>query len=101
MNQAEEIDKIKRRLFPLGQSDDALINELYDSWKEQALSISHRKELNAALAALVREAVVSAFIRRGDEGVSSSSLGGQSYSYEDIWQKLFDAIVQSGLRVMA
>ena len=101
MNRTEEIERIKRRLAPLGQSDDELIHDLYEGWSTQALAISHRRELDEPLAALVREAVTAAYLRRGDEGVSSSSAGGQSYAYEDIRQRLFDGIVQSGLRVMA
>ena len=37
-----------------------------------------------ALLKLVRDAVCAAWRRRGDEGSTGSTAGGQSYTYEDI-----------------
>ena len=48
----------------------------------------------------VRDAVCAAWRRRGDEGSTGSTAGGQSYTYEDIEATLHKNIVAAGLRVL-
>ena len=66
---------------------------------EIALAKSHRTEPNAALLVLVRNYVLSVWNKRGDEGMTGSGAGGQTFSYEDAEEKLSKEIVRAGLRV--
>lgn len=100
MNRQEQIEQIKRRL-PDDPTDD-LIGELFDSWLEIALAKSNRKEdsVPSALLSIVRETVIEAYNRRGDEGSNGGGAGGQNYSYTDLEDMLLKRILQANLRVM-
>jgi len=49
----------------------------------------------------VRQMVVAAYRRRGNEGMTANSVGGQSERYEPLEHKLFRSIVRAGLRRFA
>ena len=63
------------------------------------LAKSNRNEPNEALLVIVRDASLSIWNKRGDEGMNSSSAGGQSFIYEDISQKIQDEIIRANLRL--
>ena len=71
-----------------------------DGLLASALMHSNRTSTPDALLKLVRDAVCAAWRRRGDEGSTGSTAGGQSYTYEDIEATLHKNIVAAGLRVL-
>ena len=83
------IDKLKKDLsFNYHESDDEVLENLVTHYTSIASDTSNRKIDDKLLEPYVYEAVKEAFLRRGDEGTSSSSEGGQSASYIDIEEKL-------------
>lgn len=100
LNKQEQIEKIKRQLAPM-EADDLILSDLFDDWYSAALAKSNRKDGDRApaLLAIVRNSVIAAYNRRGNEGVTNAGSGGQSESYEDLHEKMTEAILQGGLRV--
>lgn len=95
-----EIDKLIQRIpEELTASDILLLRGIYEDALEIALSKSHRTNPNAALLVIVRNYVLSVWNKRGDEGMTGSGAGGQTFSYEDAEEKLSKEIVRAGLRV--
>ena len=68
--------------------DDKVIEKFINRYTSIASDKSHRKKDDELLIPYIEEAVIEAYLRRGDEGSSSSSEGGLSTSYIDIEQKL-------------
>lgn len=100
LNKQEQIEKIKRQLAPM-EADDLILSDLFDDWYSAALAKSNRKDGDRApaLLAIVRNCVIAAYNRRGNEGMTGSGSGGQSESYEDLHDNMMKAILQEGLRV--
>lgn len=97
MNQKieEEVikDKIKRKVIRQLEHDydkknDAIIDDFIEDYLEIASNNSNRKKEDSKHIPYVKNAVVEAYNRLGDEGNSSSSEGSQSYSFVDIEEKL-------------
>lgn len=70
------------------RGDDTVIDEYIKDYSAIASHNSNRKTDDEKLIPYIVEAVVEAYLRRGDEGSSSSSEGSLSTSYIDIEQKL-------------
>lgn len=68
--------------------DDKIIENYIEDYSLIASHNSNRKKDDDKLFPYIKTAVVEAYIRRGDEGSSSSSEGGMSTQYIDIEQKL-------------
>lgn len=95
-----EIEKLALRIpEDISSSDAAILRGMFEDAIEIALAKSHRREANAPLLVIVRNYVLSVWNKRGDEGMSGSGAGGQSFSYEDAEEKLSKEIVRAGLRV--
>lgn len=76
------------------------LNNLFDDWLAQAMDIANRSgDPPAAMLPIVRDTVVAAWHRRGDEGLNSTSTGGQSYSYVDLHRDMTKRIIRANLRV--
>lgn len=85
----EKIELIKKDLADNyhDQTDDVLIAR-YEHFLNIAADVSHRDKNDEKLIPYVHEAVIATYLRRGDEGKSSSSEGDMSSSYVDIEEKL-------------
>ena len=94
----KQLDIIRRQLG-LSEAGEELV-ELFDGLLASALMHGNRTSTPDALLKLVRDAVCAAWRRRGDEGSTGSTAGGQSYTYEDIEATLHKNIVAAGLRVL-
>ena len=68
--------------------NDEVITERWEHFLAIASDTSNRKKDDEKLIPYVYEAVISTYLKRGDEGKSSSSVGGISSSYVDIEEKL-------------
>ena len=79
-------------------SDESVLQQYIDDLTAIALQISKQTSLNDSLTYLVKEAVKSSYLRRGDEGKSGSSEESLSSSYLDIQDKLRKDIINSDLR---
>lgn len=101
LNKQKQIEQISRQLSPI-EADEQILSGLFDQWYASALAKSNRKpgEEPPALLAIVRDTVTAAYNRRGNEGTASYSMGGQSETYEDLEERMFQAILKSNLRVM-
>lgn len=69
-------------------TDDEIVTMLTEHYLQIASDASNRKITDEKLIPYVFKAVKSAYLRRGDEGSTSSNEGGLSSSYIDIEEKL-------------
>lgn len=78
------------------QEDASILIDLIKSYTDIALNISNNKK--EILMPYIKEAVISHYLRLGNEGMSGSNEGSISSSYIDIQQKLRNDIVSNNLR---
>lgn len=86
-----EIEKLKKLT---GESDEELLSLLLDDAEEFVLAQTNRTKLIPQLQKPVRDLAVIAYNRRGTEGESSRSEGGESYSFNDAPKQIYDTIKQ-------
>jgi hypothetical protein len=80
--------------------DDTILQKYIDDLTVIALQVSNRLIGDDNLDYYIKEAVKSAYLRRGDEGTTGSSEGSLSSSYKDIEDKLRQDIIKNGLRLI-
>lgn len=91
------IDKIIADLEANYRNDEEVLKEILEEISSIASDVSNNKDTEK-LFPYVKKAVKATYIRRGTEGMKSSSEGGESYSYEDINERLRNDIIKNGLR---
>ncbi|MCY1715220.1 hypothetical protein [Caproiciproducens galactitolivorans] len=96
-----ELTKIYRQLPTVTDDEKPIISDLYDDWYNIALEKSNRKagQETPALLAIIRDTTIAAYNRRGDEGMTGSAAGGQSFSYQDLEEQLHKRILGANLRL--
>lgn len=72
---------------------------LFRGWMSEALAFCNRSDVPDAMVSVVRGIATAAYNRRGDEGATSSSVGGQSMAYEDLGKEMRSRLIGAGLRV--
>lgn len=83
------LEKIKLQLGDnYNETSENLLNSLIDDYTELASNYSNRGTDDEMLIPYVKTAVISAYLRRGKEGSSSSNVGGMSDNFSDIEDKL-------------
>ena len=70
------------------EEDDVVLTTLIDKYSSIASNTSNREINDSKLTPYIYIAVKEAYLRRGDEGSTSSNEGGLSTSYIDIEEKL-------------
>lgn len=80
--------------------EDTILQKYIDDLTVVALQVSNRLTGDDNLDYYIKEAVKSAYLRRGDEGKTGSSEGSLSSSYKDIEDKLRVDIIKNGLRLV-
>lgn len=80
--------------------EDTILQKYIDDLTIVALQVSNRLSGDNTLNHYIKEAVKSAYLRRGDEGTTGSSEGSLSSSYKDIEEKLRQDIIKNGLRLI-
>lgn len=84
-----EIQKLK---LLTGESDETLLSLLLSDAEEFILSYTNRTELPDVLKKTVRDLAVIALNRRGTEGESGRSEGGESYSFDAAPKPIYDVL---------
>ena len=69
------------------------------SWLDFAIQICNRTDIPDAMTAIVKDISMAAYNRRGDEGAKSSSVGGQSMTYDDLHITMRQRLIDAGLRI--
>ena len=82
------LEKIIDDLGSNYHDEEEVISNLIEAYIKIASHASNREETGEKLEPYIITAVVSAYLRRGDEGTNSSNEGGLSSSYIDIEDKL-------------
>lgn len=95
----KQLALIRRRLG-LAEDKDSVLDDLYQGMLASARAHCNRTTTPDALLKIVQDAVCAAWRQRGDEGSISSTVGGQSYAYEDIEAAMHKRLVTAGLRVV-
>lgn len=74
--------------FNFKSGDDNIIEDYINDYSIIASNNSNRRKNDEKLFPYIKKAVIEAYLRRGDEGSSSSTEGSLSTSYIDIEEKL-------------
>lgn len=83
------LDRLKKDLsVNFKNGDDSVLSDFIDDYISIASNNSNRRKDDEKLYPYVYNAVKSAYLKRGDEGSSSSTEGSLSTSYIDIEEKL-------------
>lgn len=83
------IERLKKDIsVNFKDGDDSILSDCIDDYISIASDNSNRKKSDEKLYPYVYEAVKEAYLRRGDEGSSSSTEGSLSTAYIDIVEKL-------------
>lgn len=93
------LDKIINDLGANYNSDDEeVLEDILNEVSSIASNISNRKSDDEKLYPYIKKAVKSEYLRRGAEGLTSSSESGVSNSYDNIIEELRNNIIKNGLR---
>lgn len=75
-----------------GESDEVLLSLLLSDAEEFVMAYTNRTKMIPALRKPVRDLVVIAYNRRGTEGESGRSEGGESYSFDTAPKQIYDVL---------
>lgn len=75
---------LERLSLTLGITDEEMLRSLLEDAEADVLAYTNRRTLPDVLRKTVRDLAVIAYNRRGTEGESGRSEGGESYSFEDM-----------------
>ena len=89
MSQMSDLEKLK---LLTGESNTALLSLLLEDAKEFVLAYTNRTKLVPGLEKVVRDLAVIALNRRGTEGETGRSEGGESYSFDDAPKHIYDVL---------
>lgn len=86
------MDELEKLELLTGEKDEELLQLLLDDAKEFTLSYTNRTKLPDALKKTVRDLAVIAYNRIGTEGESSRNGAGESYSFNDAPNQIYDIL---------
>lgn len=84
-------------------NEDEILTTLIEMYTNIALQQSNRDNTEQniyILTPIIQTAVVKAYHRLGQEGVSNFSINGISETYDDIIKSMFDSIIRGNLRLL-
>lgn len=84
-----ELEKLK---LLTGESDENLLSLLLSDAEEFVLGYTNRTEILQPLKKTVRDLAVIAYNRRGTEGETGRSEGGESYSFDAAPKHIYDIL---------
>lgn len=84
-----EVEKLKKLT---GEQDEELLRLLMEDAEAFVLSYTGRSHLVSGLEKAVRDLAVIALNRRGTEGESGRSEGGESYTFESAPKQVYDVM---------
>lgn len=79
---------IIKRLGENYRNDMETITDLITDYTQIVCDVSGRDKNDAKIVPIVKQAVISSYLRLGDEGTTSSNEGSLSSSYLDIEEKI-------------
>lgn len=85
------------------ENEDGILQSLIEQYTKIALQQSNRDNTEQnihILKPIIQTAVVKAYHRLGQEGMSNFSVNGISETYEDIIKSMFDNIIRGNLRLL-
>lgn len=85
----DELEKLSRLT---GEKDLELLSLLYSDAQDFVLAYTNRSRLIPKLNQPVRDLAVIAYNRRGTEGESSRSGGGESYSFDNAPKQIYEVL---------
>lgn len=97
-NNYQEIENIIKDLDFNYKGDKTVLKNIYNEIEMQALNISKLKSGKERLLPIISKYTKIAYMRRGNEGMSSSSENGIHYAYTDIIEDMKKDIINNRLR---
>ena len=88
----DQMTNLEKMQILTGESNVDLLSLLLEDSKEFVLSYTNRMRLIPELAKTVRDLAVVAYNRRGTEGESGRSEGGESYSFDNAPKCIYDIL---------
>ena len=87
------LDQVRLLLLPEDREsvDIALLEVLFERWCNIArafLRLTPKEEIPPATMSQILYNTAASYNASGDEGLTSSSMGGQSYNYQDLLEQL-------------
>lgn len=86
------MDNLEKLKILTGESNDELLSLLLSDAEEFVLAYTNRTSIPAGLQKTVRDLAVIAYNRRGTEGESGRSEGGESYTFNDAPKHIYDVL---------
>lgn len=99
MELQEQIQKMKRQLAMEDDRQDLILSDLLKGWLQTACAICNRDEPTDTMAQIAMDITIAAYRKRGGEGMTAYSAGGQSYAYQNLRDELFQRLIQANQRV--
>lgn len=94
----DKIQKIIEDLSSNYREDKEVLQDIFKEVSSIASDISNRKKEDEKLYPYIKKATKAIYLIRGAEGITSSSEGGVTNSYDDIIEELRNNIIKNGLR---
>lgn len=85
-------EDIQRLMRMSGCGDEIVIADFLEDAEEYVLSYTNRRKLPTELYKAVRDLALIAYNRRGTEGESARSEGGESYSFDNMPKQIYDVL---------
>lgn len=86
------MDNLEKLKILTGESNDELLFLLLSDAEEFVLECTNRTTIPTGLQKTVRDLAVIAYNRRGTEGESGRSEGGESYTFNDAPKQIYDVL---------
>jgi len=93
------IKEIKRQIGIDDNSQDTVLKNMFVRYLSVAKSICNRVDEPPEMIAILIDVIAGAYNQRGGEGFNSSTIGGQSYNHQDLYNILHNRLVNAGLRI--
>lgn len=97
----EHISEIKNRIGIEEDDDsqDETIKNLFGRYLTVSQSICNRKDEPPEMYAILTEIIAGAFNQQGGDGFNTSTVGGQNYDQQDLYNTLFNRLKAANLRI--
>lgn len=86
------VSDLEKLMLLTGEGNDTLLSLLLEEAEAQVLMYTGRTVMIPELKKTVRDLAVIAYNRRGTEGESSRSGGGESYSFDSAPKAIYDVL---------
>ena len=91
--------EVKRQIGIDDNSQDTVLKNMFSRYLAVAKSICLRSDEPPEMVSILIDVIAGAYNQRGGEGFTSSTVGGQSYNHQDLYNVLHNRLVNAGLRI--